>query len=157
MLSRQVSALSRRLFCSVPSNLGNEFKNAKPFSEVPKVSAWRMIKSVLPGGRYYKKPMSEVIRLMYEDYGVIFKIPPMFGKPSFVITYSAENFEKVKWNCFFLWNDQSINVWSALLDGSLKGACSLYARVKFELRYQVRTLELNPGGKARAIFFYYYV
>nr|ARO50443.1 cytochrome P450 [Chironomus tentans] len=94
MLTKQVYFLSRRTYCSVV-NLASDIKNARPFSEIPKISFLKVARGNLPGGKYYKKSMREIQQLFYEEYGSIMTIPPMLGRPQFVITYNPEDFETV--------------------------------------------------------------
>ena len=95
MLSKQISFLSRRVFSSVSSNINNEFKNAKPFSEIPTMTMWKAIKESIPGGRYHGKSVKDILLLMHKDFGKILRIPALLGRPEVVITYDAEDFEKV--------------------------------------------------------------
>ncbi|KAL7041073.1 hypothetical protein ACKWTF_000618 [Chironomus riparius] len=95
MLTRQVYSLSRRAYCSASINLGNDIQNTKPYAEMPTLSFFKMVKENLPGGKYYKKSIKEITKMFYDEYGDTIRIPPMLGKPEVVITYNAENFEKV--------------------------------------------------------------
>ncbi|CAG9797568.1 unnamed protein product [Chironomus riparius] len=94
MLSKQVCALSRRAYCSAV-NLASDIKNARPFSEIPTMSFFKVAKGNLPGGRYYKKSMREMQQLFYEEYGNIMRIPAMLGRPQFIITFNPDDFETV--------------------------------------------------------------
>ena len=96
MLKRQIYSLSRRAYCSASINLGNEIQNAKPFSEIPSLTFFKMVKESLPGGKYYKKSIREITKMFYDEFGDTIRIPAMLGRPEVVVTYNADNFEKVK-------------------------------------------------------------
>jgi cytochrome P450 family 12 len=94
MLTKQVCSLTRRAYCTA-TNLASDIKNARPFSEIPTMSFFKVAKGNLPGGKYYKKSMREIQQLFYEEYGSIMKIPAMLGRPQFVITFNPDDFETV--------------------------------------------------------------
>ena len=94
MIKRQVYYLSRRTFCSA-SSLSSDTQNAKSFSEIPTISFFSVAKDSLPGGKFYKKTMRESLQLFYEEYGTIIRIPPMLKRPTFVLTFNPDDFEKV--------------------------------------------------------------
>jgi hypothetical protein len=86
----------RRCFSTASINLENELQAAKPFEAIPKISAFTLFtRSLLPGGKYYKKSLTELHTLMRKEYGNIIQLPAMVGRPSVVFTYRAEDFEKV--------------------------------------------------------------
>ncbi|KAG5667203.1 hypothetical protein PVAND_015194 [Polypedilum vanderplanki] len=78
-----------RVFCS----MRNAVQNAKPYSEVPTVSVPKFILRNLPGGKYYKKSLKEIQESFYNEFGNIFKLPAMFGKPEMIFIYKADDFE----------------------------------------------------------------
>ncbi|KAG5667202.1 hypothetical protein PVAND_015193 [Polypedilum vanderplanki] len=71
----------------------NAVQNAKPYSEVPTVSVPKFILRNLPGGKYYKKSLKEIQESFYNEFGNIFKLPAMFGKPEMIFIYKADDFE----------------------------------------------------------------
>lgn len=95
MLSRQSVSLVRRTFSS--NGLGSELNScdAKPFSAIPTLSVMKVLARSLPGGKYYNKSMREMNRMFYDEFGNIFKIPPLLGNPEIVMTFSADDMEKV--------------------------------------------------------------
>lgn len=71
-------------------------ENAKPFSEIPSPSTFSMIRGSLPGGKYDKKTMNQMMRIFNEEYGNIVRFPAMLGRPEIVTVYKPEDMEKVK-------------------------------------------------------------
>lgn len=82
-----------RLFSSL--DLENEIKSAKPFSEIPKISGFEMIKRNMPGQKYHNQPQIQLLQMMRDEFGDIVRLPGMFGQPESVMTFRAEDFEKV--------------------------------------------------------------
>lgn len=94
MLSKQFYSLSRRAYCSA-TNLASDFKNARPFSEIPTMSVLKVSLGNMPGGKYYNKSMREIQQMFHDEFGNIMKIPAMLGKPPFVLTSNPDDFETV--------------------------------------------------------------
>jgi len=94
MIKRQIYYSLRRAYCSA-SNLSSDTQNAKAFSEIPTISFLSVAKNSLPGGKFYKKTMKESLQLFYEEYGNIIRMPSMLKRPTFVLTFNADDFEKV--------------------------------------------------------------
>lgn len=101
IFASKIYSFSRRAFCTATINIGNEIRSAKPYSDIPSISAFKMVKENLPGGKYYKKSIKEINQMFYEDYGDVIRIPAILGKPEIVITFNAENFDKVRINFKF--------------------------------------------------------
>lgn len=74
-----------------------EYKNAKPFSQIPGPKSFIEIMKLfaLPGGRYKNKPLNEMLQLFKKDYGYISYFPGMLGTKPIVITHKPEDAEKV--------------------------------------------------------------
>lgn len=93
---RSAVLLMRIRFFSTPSNgLGNEIEKIKPFITIPTISPMKLIQRSLPGGKYYKKSMNEIIKLFNEECGDIVRLPALLGQPEVIMTFKPENFEKV--------------------------------------------------------------
>jgi len=108
LLIRQVNSLTRRAYST---NISSEIENAKPFSEMPTISFFKMVKESLPGGKYYKKSIKDVMRAFYDEFGEAVRIPAMLGNPEFVMSYNSENFEKVSVNFYEIkWLDEQIDL-----------------------------------------------
>ncbi|XP_070500423.1 cytochrome P450 CYP12A2-like [Chironomus tepperi] len=92
LIIRQVNSLSRRAYSAY---LGSEIENAKPFSEMPTISFLKMVKESIPGGKYYKKSIKEVLQAFNEEFGEAVRIPAMLGNPEVVMSYNSEYFERI--------------------------------------------------------------
>ncbi|CAO1351187.1 unnamed protein product [Diamesa serratosioi] len=77
------------------SKFEQEWANAKPFSEVPRISTYQIIRRFLPGGKYYKKPLVDMHKLMKAEFGSLVIFPGMFGRPQMAMSYNVEDAEKV--------------------------------------------------------------
>lgn len=55
----------------------------------------QMIVRNLPGGKYCNSSMKQLHESVNAEYGTIVKFPAIFGRPSMVITYDANDFEMV--------------------------------------------------------------
>ena len=86
---------ARRFFVTSSANLGNELQKAKPFTDIPNVSAFTLISRSLPGGRYHNISLKDMHISFRKEFGDIVRFPSMLGRPSIVFTYHAEDFEKV--------------------------------------------------------------
>lgn len=96
LIARQLLFNSHRCFTTSPLNFGNDLEKAKPFKDIPNLSAFTMISRSFPGGKYYKISMKDLHASIRKEFGEIVRFPPMLGRPGAVITYKAEDFEKVK-------------------------------------------------------------
>lgn len=72
-----------------------EWEKAKPFTEMPTVTAFKFIRNVLPGGKYAKLDSSQIMLALKDEIGDTFRLKGAFGKPDFIITHNALLFEKV--------------------------------------------------------------
>lgn len=73
-----------------------EYKDAKPYKEIPGPKGYLEIAKLMrPGGRYHNKNLSDVLQLMREDYGSLCIFPTTFGMPPIVMTYLPTDFEKI--------------------------------------------------------------
>lgn len=86
---------ARRFFVTTSVNFGNDLQKAKPFKDIPNVSAFTLISRSLPGGKYYKISLKDMHISFREEFGDIIRFPAMLGRPSIIFTYHAEDFEKV--------------------------------------------------------------
>lgn len=87
--------VSLRFFSSTPINLETELPKTKPFKDIPKLTTFNVIAGFLPGGQFYGKELQDLHSILREKYGNIVKFPAIFGRPPFVFTYDAQDFEKV--------------------------------------------------------------
>ncbi|XP_053969910.1 cytochrome P450 CYP12A2-like [Anastrepha ludens] len=78
-----------------PADSFLEWQRARPFSELPKEGVFRFTCKFLPGGRYYKLDSNQLERAMNEDFGDIFIVPAVMGRPNIVVTHNPEDFASV--------------------------------------------------------------
>lgn len=77
----------------------DEWQNAKPYNQIPGPSMLKLIKeTALPGGRYYKLPMIEMMTKFRQDFGSILRLPGSFGRKDIVMLFSPDDIEKVHRN-----------------------------------------------------------
>jgi hypothetical protein len=98
VLTLQSFSITRR---ALSSKITSEVHDAKPFSQIPGMSALKLVARNLPGGKYYKKPMKEVQEMFHTEFGSIMRLPSVFGSPEIIYTFHAEDFETVS-SSFFL-------------------------------------------------------
>ncbi|XP_068140583.1 probable cytochrome P450 12a4, mitochondrial [Drosophila tropicalis] len=74
----------------------SEWQQARPFDEIPRINPLELIrKMMLPGGKYKNKDIIQMTMAMREDYGDIFIMPAMFGRPDLLTTHNPNDFEVV--------------------------------------------------------------
>lgn len=86
---------AQRFFVTSSINLGSELQKAKPFTDIPEVTAFTLLSRSLPGGKYYNVSLKDLHISFREEFGDIVRLPAMLGRPSMIFTYNAEDFEKV--------------------------------------------------------------
>ena len=74
-----------------------ELKTEKPFEEIPGPRSFLDVLKImaLPNSRYYKKPLSELLKHLREDYGNLCHFPGFMGSKPMVFTFLPEDAEKV--------------------------------------------------------------
>ena len=77
------------------SKFEEEWAAAKPFDQVPKLSKFGMARGFLPGGKYYKISMLDLHKKLLQEYGSLVIMPGMFGRDAIMMSFEAEDFEKV--------------------------------------------------------------
>lgn len=78
---------------------------AKPFTEIPKISAFEMIKRNMPGKKYHNQPLINMFKLIHEEFGDIVRMPGLIpGQPESVLIFKSADFETV-----WLFNSLFIN------------------------------------------------
>uniref|UniRef100_A0A1A9VZ34 Cytochrome P450 n=1 Tax=Glossina brevipalpis TaxID=37001 RepID=A0A1A9VZ34_9MUSC len=70
-----------------------EWSEALSYNSLPGPSRLRLIKEVLPGGKYHNANMMEFNRLLRETYGDIYRVKGLFGREDTVFTYNPHDFE----------------------------------------------------------------
>ncbi|XP_037050618.1 probable cytochrome P450 12b2, mitochondrial [Bradysia coprophila] len=72
------------------ANDEQEWNNAKPYSTLPGPSKFEILRYFLPGGRYYKLTMIDMMKALNNDYGSLMKLPGILGKPDMVVTFDPK-------------------------------------------------------------------
>lgn len=73
----------------------SDYNKAIPYSEIPGPSSFTFFRSLLPGGKYFKKELDEITQGHRQDYGDLFKFPSIFGSFEFITTHRPEDFQTV--------------------------------------------------------------
>jgi hypothetical protein len=97
MLTRQSFFIARRFFSSAASSItsNHDVQNSKPFSQIPTMSALKLVTRNLPGGKYHKKTLKEVQEMFLDEFGPIMRMPSVFRNPEMIFTFNADDCEKV--------------------------------------------------------------
>ncbi|XP_011205388.2 cytochrome P450 CYP12A2 [Bactrocera dorsalis] len=77
------------------ADIATEWQQARPFNELPRAGVFKFLRQLLPGGRYYKLDSAQLLKAMQEDYGDIYIMPGMFGRPDALYTHNPADFERV--------------------------------------------------------------
>lgn len=72
-----------------------EWQQAKPYEELPKISAWKLLWNFLPGGKYSKLDTAQLMLAFKDDLGPIGLVKGVFGRPDAVMCHNPQDFEKV--------------------------------------------------------------
>ncbi|XP_013107497.2 cytochrome P450 CYP12A2 [Stomoxys calcitrans] len=75
-----------------------EWQAAKPYAEVPTMGLLRMLRNFLPGGKFAKLDVADMIMVMRTELGPISKMKGTFGRPDSVFTHSPQDIEKLLHN-----------------------------------------------------------
>lgn len=101
VLRQSQKYLFTRVFSAQPavteksSTLNEEWAKAKPYSEIPALTKFEMVRAFLPGGKYHNIDMVNLTKKLLEEYGKLVIMPGVFGRPPIVMTFEPEDFEKV--------------------------------------------------------------
>jgi hypothetical protein len=72
-----------------------DYDEAKPFEEIPGLTKFEAITRFMPGGRYHKASMTDVQKLMREEFGSLYRIPGMFGQATLLSTFDPDDIEYI--------------------------------------------------------------
>lgn len=72
-----------------------EWKDGKPFKQLPGPTRWQILWGFRKGGEFAKMDMQELMLMFRQRYGNTFFMPGLFGMPSNVVTFNVDNFEKI--------------------------------------------------------------
>ncbi|XP_011188715.1 probable cytochrome P450 12a4, mitochondrial [Zeugodacus cucurbitae] len=73
----------------------SEWQKARPFSEMHRENAFRLLFKFLPGGRYHKLDSTQMLRAMFAEHSDIFIMPGMMGRPDIILTQNPNDFEQI--------------------------------------------------------------
>ncbi|KAH8417845.1 hypothetical protein KR222_007037, partial [Zaprionus bogoriensis] len=71
------------------------WEEARPYEQMPRVSLTSFIGGFLPGGKYHKKDVVNVLLELCSEKGDLFRLPAGLGKPEMVVSHDPEHFETV--------------------------------------------------------------
>ena len=100
-LAQNQKYVTCRVFSAQPavaekhSKFDDEWAAAKPFSQVPRLTKFELVRAFLPGGKYYNASMLDLHKKMNDEYGKLVIMPGMFGRNAMVMSFEPEDFEKV--------------------------------------------------------------
>lgn len=75
-----------------------EFKNARPTSEIPgptRLPILGIMHHFFPGAKYHNVKMDDLHFHLRNEYGDLVLLPGMMGRPDLVVTYNPDNFAKL--------------------------------------------------------------
>ncbi|XP_059614943.1 probable cytochrome P450 12b2, mitochondrial [Phlebotomus argentipes] len=131
---------------------------AKPYESIPGPSAFNMIRSFMPGGRFSSLQFSEVSRALSAEYGPIFKIKGAFGRKDVIVVVDPKDFETVfrtegsfprrnGFECLTYYRKHyRKNLYAASL-----GLMSEQGQGWYDLRHQVNGVMMKPQSARRYI------
>lgn len=93
-ISRTFSAQSAASF--KPND--EEFSKALPFKAIPGPNKFELVKRFLPGGKFHKLSIIDVLSSMRSEFGDFYRMPGMFGQAATVITYDPNDVEFIHRN-----------------------------------------------------------
>ncbi|CAD7077461.1 unnamed protein product [Hermetia illucens] len=73
----------------------NDWNTALPYEKIPGPSRLTLLKDMLPGGKFKTLNLTDVLKQYRLQYGDIFKMPGMFGKPESVLIFDPKDFETI--------------------------------------------------------------
>lgn len=74
---------------------GEEFLQAKPFDEMPKIGRAKLLWNFRPGGPYTNLDSDKLMLAFKDEVGSIGLIKGVFGRPDVVICHNPQDFETV--------------------------------------------------------------
>ncbi|CAD7077464.1 unnamed protein product [Hermetia illucens] len=73
----------------------NDWNMALPYEKIPGPSRLTLIKDSLPGGKFTTLNLGDVMEEYRHQYGEIYKLPGMFGKPDTTVVFDPKDFEAI--------------------------------------------------------------
>uniref|UniRef100_A0A182M3X7 Cytochrome P450 n=1 Tax=Anopheles culicifacies TaxID=139723 RepID=A0A182M3X7_9DIPT len=72
-----------------------EWATAKPYECIPGLSVWQLFTGFSKGGRYAGLDLIELHYRLREDFGNLYRVPGVMGRPDVIMSFSPEDFEKI--------------------------------------------------------------
>lgn len=89
---------TRKTTAACPIDDADEFKNARPASEIPgpkQLPFLGIMHHFFPGGKFYKVKMTDLHWKIREEYGDLIRLPGGMGRPDLVLTFNPDHFAKL--------------------------------------------------------------
>uniref|UniRef100_A0A182S4Q2 Cytochrome P450 n=1 Tax=Anopheles funestus TaxID=62324 RepID=A0A182S4Q2_ANOFN len=77
------------------STIDPEWATAKPYKCIPGPSVWQLFTGFSKGGRYAGLDLIELHYRLREEFGDLYRVPGVMGRPDVVMSFSPEDFEKI--------------------------------------------------------------
>lgn len=69
--------------------------DVKPYSKIPVISKFSIIRRFFPGGEFHKKQMVDVMKALQKQYGDVYVFPGAGGKRDVVFTFNPDDYATV--------------------------------------------------------------
>lgn len=67
---------------------------ARPYTDIPKVSLFYFLRHLMPGGKYHKMQYPDIMLDMRRQHGPLFRLPAL-GQDDILVTNDPHHFEQV--------------------------------------------------------------
>ncbi|XP_075162683.1 putative cytochrome P450 12c1, mitochondrial [Haematobia irritans] len=96
----KVQNIEQTSFCesvqhSYVNDLQQKWQEAKPFASVPGPSKYQMFRGFMKGGDFHGKSIQNLMQVCRKRYGDIYLLPGIFGKPTNLISFNLEDYERI--------------------------------------------------------------
>lgn len=99
LCSRETFLIARNLSTQASFKLKDkEYDEAKKFDEIPGLSKLELIRRFMPGGKFHQCSIIETQNILREEFGDFYRLPGMFGQPTVLSTFNADDVEFVHRN-----------------------------------------------------------
>ncbi|KAH8310603.1 hypothetical protein KR044_002098, partial [Drosophila immigrans] len=72
-----------------------EWDEARPYTDIPKVSLAYFVGNMLPGGKFHNKEFNDVMADLHKRKGDIYRLPGIMGKTEMLVSHDPNHFERV--------------------------------------------------------------
>ncbi|XP_075148687.1 cytochrome P450 CYP12A2-like [Haematobia irritans] len=80
------------------SSFEQEWQTVKPYSEIPTMGLFKMMRNFLPGGKFAKLDIGDMVMAMKSELGPICKLKGALGRPDSVFSHNPQDIEKLLHN-----------------------------------------------------------